>query len=381
MLNKTLKFEDIITLSRSSSATYWDANGVLQTAAPGEPRFDHDPVSGEPLGILIEEQRVNSLINSDGGLDAYATKAAVTLEEGPVPWLENGIRLDNDNGAEASYAYSTGANHTNYVEGDSVTMTVVLKMDDGGVPEVGSSSGDPGDFVVYMSVIRPASEVKVTPLLDNAYLLTATTVMEESTNNRFGLVKYTGASDRSLVMQVIQLEKGNFPTSYIPTNGAAATRNSDDASISYLTPWHRQKPGTFYVQMALSPFSEKGVQVAMNCNDTSSAEYNALIRVTAAGVGVVSRFDGAANASLQFSESNFETPYKGTKFAFSFEKDNFLASANGLPTISDSNGDFNTEQDLVQIGRGFGSWANGHIKAVRYYPYAMTEEELQELTA
>ena len=59
MINKTVDFDDVVTLTRASSATYWDANGVLQTAAADEPRFDHDPVTGERLGLLREEQRTN----------------------------------------------------------------------------------------------------------------------------------------------------------------------------------------------------------------------------------------------------------------------------------------------------------------------------------
>jgi hypothetical protein len=38
---------------------------VLQTAVNNQARFDHDPVSGESLGLLIEEQRTNLVINSE----------------------------------------------------------------------------------------------------------------------------------------------------------------------------------------------------------------------------------------------------------------------------------------------------------------------------
>jgi hypothetical protein len=38
---------------------------VLQTALPGQARFDHNPVTGDSLGLLVEEQRTNLLLNSD----------------------------------------------------------------------------------------------------------------------------------------------------------------------------------------------------------------------------------------------------------------------------------------------------------------------------
>lgn len=46
-----------ITFSRASSATYFDKKMVMRTAPAGVPRIDHDPVTGECKGLLIEEQR------------------------------------------------------------------------------------------------------------------------------------------------------------------------------------------------------------------------------------------------------------------------------------------------------------------------------------
>ena len=48
-----------ITFYRDSIATYYDAKGVLKYANHNEPRFDHDPVTGESKGLLIEEDRTN----------------------------------------------------------------------------------------------------------------------------------------------------------------------------------------------------------------------------------------------------------------------------------------------------------------------------------
>ena len=47
------------TFSRASIGTYFDSSGVLQTAPSGTPRFDHDPITHAPKGILIEESRIN----------------------------------------------------------------------------------------------------------------------------------------------------------------------------------------------------------------------------------------------------------------------------------------------------------------------------------
>ena len=53
-----------VTFSRSSSATYTNSAGQVVSAAENEPRFDHDPTTGESLGLLMEESRTNLFLNS-----------------------------------------------------------------------------------------------------------------------------------------------------------------------------------------------------------------------------------------------------------------------------------------------------------------------------
>ncbi len=62
-----------ITFTRSSTATYVGSDGLIKTAAADEPRFDHDPVTGECLGLLIEEQRSNLFLNSDSPVSQIIT--------------------------------------------------------------------------------------------------------------------------------------------------------------------------------------------------------------------------------------------------------------------------------------------------------------------
>ena len=54
----------LVTFTRASSGTFVGSDGVLQTAATNEPRFDHNPTTGESLGLLVEEARTNVLLNS-----------------------------------------------------------------------------------------------------------------------------------------------------------------------------------------------------------------------------------------------------------------------------------------------------------------------------
>ena len=53
-----------ITFTRASTATYTDVDGVLQSSAINAPRFDYDPVTHAPLGLMREAQRTNLVLNS-----------------------------------------------------------------------------------------------------------------------------------------------------------------------------------------------------------------------------------------------------------------------------------------------------------------------------
>ena len=53
-----------ITFTRASGATRVNASGALESVAIDGPRFDYDPVSLQPKGLLIEEQRTNLLLQS-----------------------------------------------------------------------------------------------------------------------------------------------------------------------------------------------------------------------------------------------------------------------------------------------------------------------------
>jgi hypothetical protein len=61
-LQKTL--DPRVTFTRASSGTYVGSDGLIKTATTDEPRFDHNPTTGESLGLLVEEARTNLLLNS-----------------------------------------------------------------------------------------------------------------------------------------------------------------------------------------------------------------------------------------------------------------------------------------------------------------------------
>lgn len=53
-----------IVFTRTTTATYFDSSGTMQTAAINAPRWDYDPITHVLKGVLIEESRINVLLNS-----------------------------------------------------------------------------------------------------------------------------------------------------------------------------------------------------------------------------------------------------------------------------------------------------------------------------
>ena len=53
-----------LTFTRTTTATYFDSAGVMQTAAANAPRWDYDPITLVLRGLLIEDQRTNLFLNS-----------------------------------------------------------------------------------------------------------------------------------------------------------------------------------------------------------------------------------------------------------------------------------------------------------------------------
>ena len=50
--------------TRASAGWYYNASGVLVQAAINAPRFDYDPVTLQPKGLLLEDQSTNVILNS-----------------------------------------------------------------------------------------------------------------------------------------------------------------------------------------------------------------------------------------------------------------------------------------------------------------------------
>jgi hypothetical protein len=186
---------------------------------------------------------------------------------------------------------------------------------------------------------------------------------------------YTGDGTSGLFLWGAQLEAGAFPTSYIPTTTATATRSADVASITgaNFSSWYRQDEGSFFC----STFAPKGTVVYGTGDTFDNTQY---INVGSSS-NVSIRSGGAITAALTAPVSTTAL----TNIAHGYVADNFAAVSNGGAISTDMSGAVPLTQ--VRLTLGSSAWnttgsnsLNGIIRRLTYWPSRLPNTTLQEIT-
>lgn len=223
---RSIAFDPRVTFTRSSSATYFDASGAMQTASSNVPRIDYDPATLAVRGLLVEAQSTNLLTYSgiDTGIAGMGSKSNVA--DATISWFgafTAGVAFGNNSVTRTAYI----TNNLN-AAGTVYVLSVFVKMDDGLAPNFGSSAGTYDAALVIGGQL--AATVTTTAIGGGIYRISASR-SHTATNTANGVIKYNSNSARSFVVTGYQLEVGTAATSYIPTTTAAVTRAADNAEI------------------------------------------------------------------------------------------------------------------------------------------------------
>jgi hypothetical protein len=410
---------------RDAATAYTPTNGTpvtkyqpqLMFASPDQPRFDHDVLTGESKGLLIEESRTNLIRWSE------QVNTDIRCYNGSL--VENHLIAPDGTLTATSVMYDVGAvsgglaliNRPTAVQGDIITTSVYVKngtytgdlllMSNPRDNSTGADMGVGKTVGIYFNletgVIRDATYSSIphmgssiTPVGNGWYRVSVTHQMPENTgeismslyipyddatfNNGDGYTTLIDKPNTYFSFWGLQLEAGSFPTSYIKASGASATRSADNASITgeNFSSWYRQDEGSIYSEASTSDFRSSYPRFMINDGTANNRIVTSFFGQQ--GLRVQSNGNDYINVSNAVSSDNRNYH----KRAIALKKDSFSFYTDGESVLSNSMGEMpmsvNTFAFYNNLAADGADYLNGHIKKLSYYPQRLTNEQLQQLT-
>ena len=360
-----------ITFERASTATYVGRDGLIKTAGEDEPRFDHDPETGESLGLLIEETRTNLIPHSQELNAATWNKYFGSSVSANYAIAPDGTQTADRIIFDGTPAGQVTHNLSGLTIGQQYIFSAWVKSD-------GSSNNS---CLLYISgdaiQIIPTSEWK------RIYVSRTATLTGENPLFLCGVAN-------SLLVWGVQFEAGSFPTSYIPTSGSTATRAFDNAIIqgenfnSFFNPSEgsiicKYKKDHWPVASG-NILYERVWEIGDGTDNNNINIFNDPTQPTGNSI----RYRVRTSSTNVFGPTTITTGTNQTPtVALGYAKDNFVFVIDGTLVAADTSGDLPVV-DRLHIGGRYGSDSfdrfNNTISKLFYYPKRITVAQLQTLT-
>jgi hypothetical protein len=370
------------SFTRASTGTYFDASGVLTTAAINGPRFDYvyNGSSWVSKGLLIEEQRTNlvqysELVGSTGwsANSAGTTTPVVTANFAAAPngsTTASKIVFPSASGTQSSKIYQQIASITG-----AHTISLYLR-------------GDVGGEVVYLIGYNGTSYFFTTCTLTTSWQKFS--VSTGSSNQGFLQLGRNDIANGPMSACTVyawgaQGEAGSFATSYIPNlSNSSATRSADVCQITggdFTSFWNASE-GSFvyeadsFSNVVANQFAFIVSDGTFNNQYQSSRSQNNAYTDIGFWVKAINVWQALINTSagawLQGETSKNAMAYKINDYVFCDDGSAVLSDASGtLPTV-----------DRMEIGGSsmISAPLNGHIARLRYFNTRLLNSELVALS-
>jgi hypothetical protein len=260
------KLDPRVTFSRATTATYFNSLGVLTTAGNNVARFDYDPYTLAPLGLLIEEQRTNSFLQNFDISNASWIKVRATTPGTTTTSPSGGTAqklVEDTTPAETHFfrqdmSVTSGATYTQSVYAKAAERTQIQMSFD-----VDAGAFTDGAVIFTLTgngsatVIAGSPSFSITSVGNGWYRCTISQSAAATATAVFrirlasgGTSFYNGNGTSGLFFWGAQIEQGAFATSVIPTTTTALTRNADVASMTgtNFSSWYNAAEGTLYYE-------------------------------------------------------------------------------------------------------------------------------------
>ena len=363
------------TFTRASTATFVGSNGLIQSATINTPRFDYDPVTLACKGLLIEESRSNSVLNSDLYLTSTPTNITATTITGTSVTGSSQIRELSL--TSSGVATGVQANLTGTGTGTKTISVFIKKPTSNAAPyfTIGFASSGVQYAGIQLTMSGASPVVSVTSTPATGFSVVSSSI-EEFPNGwyRVSVVAsgvpsscfltlypsnavWNGTSDirQTLVAAGTnliyifgaQVELGSFPTSYIPTTTTALTRSADVCSITGgdFTGFWNQSAGTLVEVFEASPNTNTTYVAASDGNIAANSVHidndTGLMRsVYYSGSSIVATLNLGAVGTVG----------SVNKVATAYSVNDFAASRNGGSVVTDTSGALPIGLSQMNIG-------------------------------
>jgi hypothetical protein len=246
---KTKRLDPRVAFTRASTATYVDNGGVIRTAGSGVARFDHNPSTGESLGLLVEPAATNLRTLSTNFSSGWDFSGNVTVASGQTsPTGDSTASLVTINAG--TFTARIGEK---FVFGGTVyTRSLFVKKTNQRYIWCGDQNN--GNYspnyrfdldLVTGTVVSGGgfnSGFSITPFSNGYYRISVSCssgdIFTWTANNNASLNPLPSSGSavhdgtESFIVWGYQIEQASSSTSYIPTSGSTVTRAADVATLS-----------------------------------------------------------------------------------------------------------------------------------------------------
>jgi hypothetical protein len=395
----------LVTFTRASTGTYVGSDGLIKSATTNEARFDHNPTTGESLGLLVEEARTNLWQWSNSATDGQTwnnvgTHLTLTAGQTSPAGDSTAIRAADVDSATAGTFLQRTTVAPALTTGTFVSYSIFIKpinIPTGiGIVIYGNGTTDvvTGTFTVSGNAITGSSisyvgtgasgSASYVAYPNGWYRLTVSgipsTVTMADCRARINLGSYTRSTGTARFdWYGGQFENNAFASSYFPNAGTlgGVTRAADVASITgaNFSSWYNQAEGTMFANYAERAFSVTH-QVATVSNGTANERISLAVNSSnVLDVGVIS------NLTDTFGGNTPTLTTQEYRIGFGYKADNSGVSANGSAITVDSAVTLPTVSQL-DIGARAGSTQilNSTIKRLTYWPTRFADTVSQQIT-
>jgi hypothetical protein len=390
-----------ITFTRASTATFFNSAGTLTSASNDVARFDYDPATLAPLGLLIEESRTNSIRNNTmvgavagtpgtvpTGWSTFTSLTGLTSQvvgtgtESGITYLD--FRLSGTPSAAGVYFLNfESTTQAAASSGQAWTSSAYYKLQAGsliGITSAQNAVSARNAVGADLSSIT-ATFVPTSSALNTQRVTSTITSNPASTafETQFLRLNLSGvAIDITLRIGLPQLEQGAFATSVIPTTTTALTRNADVASMTgtNFSSWYNAVEGTLFVDFQTRSPQIDAVPVTTN-DGTNNNRIGFDITSTGFGREVV---DSGGSSQALIGTGGLVSG-AANKMAAVYKVNDFSIVKNGGSASTDVSGTVPTVTQLSIGSRVSTLYLNSTIRSIRYYPVRLPDSTLQALTA